>query len=189
MTAGGGLRGNGDAVRWPMRLALCLALWTATGAAPSAQPPYSSNIMAAPALPTTPAPAPLPAVNLRTDQIALLRQALAQAETQGFPSGAFVGPVLDAQLKAHPTDLGRAGQDQLVAAILRYATAVHTGRLPAGAFPDDWGLHPAPYNPAVDFAQAVAADKLGAWLDSLPPPYPGYQALRTRSEERRVGKE
>jgi hypothetical protein len=35
-----------------------------------------------------------------------------------------------------------------------------------------------PYDPGPDFVQAAAQDRLGPWLDSLPPPYTGYQTLR-----------
>ncbi len=69
------------------------------------------------------------------------------------------------------------GQQKLIAAVLRYAKAVHAGRLTEAGFLEDWGLRPAPYDPAPDFNQALIQDKLGPWLDSLPPPYTGYQSL------------
>jgi murein L,D-transpeptidase YcbB/YkuD len=55
---------------------------------------------------------------------------------------------------------------------------VRTGRLAPDAFLNDWGLRPLPYDPGPDFVQAAAQDRLGPWLDSLPPPYTGYQTLR-----------
>jgi murein L,D-transpeptidase YcbB/YkuD len=103
-------------------------------------------------------------VALRPDQIALIQRTLAQAETQGFAHDAFA-----------PKGQGQA---QLVAALLRYAHDVHSGRLAAGDFLYEWGLRPAAYDPAPEFTQAVAQDKLAAWLDSLPPPYTGYDTLK-----------
>ena len=131
----------------------------------------------------TPAPAPAPPpvyptrTPLRPDQVDLLRKTLAQAETQGFEHEAFTPAGLDALLQsAGPAR--RQGEVALITAVLRYAHAVHSGRLPVSGFEDEWGLHPAPYDPGPAFVEAVGADRLSAWLDSLPPPYAGYQSLR-----------
>jgi murein L,D-transpeptidase YcbB/YkuD len=140
----------------------------------SAQPPEPL----AGAAPSAQQPAPAPQVALRPDQIALLQQTLAQAETHGFEHEAFTPPGLDGLLASRNADARRSGQAMLVAAVLRYAQAVHAGRLTPDAFLYEWGLRPAPYDPAPDFVQAVAQDRLAAWLDSLPPPYTGYDALR-----------
>jgi murein L,D-transpeptidase YcbB/YkuD len=115
---------------------------------------------------------------IRPDQIALIERTLAEAETQGFPHDAFTPPGVDALLQSRDPGARRQGQAQLIAALLRYAHDVHSGRLAAGDFLHDWGLHPAAYDPAPEFAQAVAQDRLGPWLDSLPPPYTGYDTLR-----------
>ncbi len=72
----------------------------------------------------------------------------------------------------------RIGQALLVAQTLRYAQAVHAGRLEPSAFAYEWGLRPDPFDPGPGFVQAVTQDQLGAWLDSLPPPYTGYDNLR-----------
>ena len=142
--------------------------------APSVSPETES---AAPPA-ASPAPAPLPQVALRADQVALLQRTLSQVDTHGFDPGAFDPPGLDAQLQSRDPMARRAGQDALIAQTLRYASAVHTGRLAPDAFLYEWGLKPAPFDPAPGFALAVAQDRLGPWLDSLPPPYTGYEALR-----------
>ncbi len=54
---------------------------------------------------------------------------------------------------------------------------MRTGRLAPDGFINDWGLRPLPYDQGPDFVQAAAQDRLGPWLDSLPPPYTGYQTL------------
>jgi murein L,D-transpeptidase YcbB/YkuD len=72
-----------------------------------------------------------------------------------------------------------AGQSQLVNLTLAYARAVRTGRLPISAFKAEWGLRPAAYDPTPEFVAAVQQGRLAEWLDALPPPYTGYQTLRT----------
>jgi L,D-transpeptidase YcbB len=129
------------------------------------------------AAPAQPA-APIVTVALRPDQIALLRKTLDQAESHGFEHDQFAVAGLDDLLQSRDPAERRAGQDRLVAATLRYALAVHGGRLADSDYLDEWGLRPAAYNPAPDFQQAVTQDRLAAWLDSLPPPYTGYDSLR-----------
>ena len=124
------------------------------------------------------APPPLPQVALRPDQIALLEQALDQADSQGLLREEYSPAAADAMLRSANPDTRKAGGDLLVAAVLRYARAVHSGRLGASDFDSQWGLHPADYEPTFDFVQAVGADRLQPWLDSLPPPYSGYDALK-----------
>ena len=148
---------------------------TAVGAArPAAPKPLAPRPMAAkPATaPFVPVPAPpsppLPAVNLRPDQVALIQRALAQAESHGIDRAALT-PAVDAR---------RDAAAPLVAQVLHYAQAVHTGRLPTADFMYEWGLRPPAYDPTPGFVQAVASDRLAEWLDSLPPPYTGYDALR-----------
>jgi murein L,D-transpeptidase YcbB/YkuD len=143
---------------------------------PLQQPPPLPAPVPAPV--AAPPPAPPVSVPLRPDQVDLMRRTLAQAETHGFSHEAFTPTRLDALLQSANTDTRLDGETQLIAAILRYARAVHTGRLPAAAFLDEWGLRPAPYDPTPDFIAAATTDHLGAWLDSLPPPYSGYQSLR-----------
>jgi len=105
------------------------------------------------------------AVQLRNDQVDLLRRVLGDAYTHGFEVGAY------APERAQ-------NQAQLIGLTLAYAKAVRTGRLPAANFMNEWGLRPAPYDPTIDFINAVQQDRLADWLDTLPPPYTGYQTLR-----------
>ncbi len=135
------------------------------------------------------APAPLPliapppasdvtATLLKPSQWKLLQDTLAQADTHGFALGEFGSPGMDDMLLSPDPATRSEGGRLLIGAILRYAKAVKVGRLPLDAFPTDWGLRPPPYDPAPEFLQAVANDRLAAWIASLPPPYAGYQALR-----------
>src|SRR5690606_32262508 len=71
-----------------------------------------------------------------------------------------------------------AGQAEVLARLTQYAHDVRVGRLTAEAFPDNWGVRPAPYDPGPELAAALATDKLEPWLQSLPPPYAGYRGLR-----------
>ncbi len=128
----------------------------------------------APAPPAAPTPIPV----LRADQIQLLEQTLAQADSHGFDAGEFAPPKVDTQLQSNDPITRQLGQAQLIDAVFRYARAVHTGRLPTAAFMEDWGLRPAAWDPAPEFARAVSQDQLQAWLDGLPPPYIGYDSLR-----------
>lgn len=163
---------------WPLSAAASAVL---AGGAWAYQPQSPTTPPApAPSATQTPAAAPAPiSVPLRADQVDLLRRTLAQAETHGFAHEAFTPARLDSLLQSASPEARREGETQLIAAVLRYARAVHTGRMPAGAWLDEWGLKPAAYDPGPDFVAAATTDHLGAWLDSLPPPYSGYQSLRT----------
>jgi murein L,D-transpeptidase YcbB/YkuD len=144
------------------------------GAAARAQPLAPIPPPVRPARP----PATPPPVALRPDQIALLVRTLGQSETHGFEAGEFDPPDLPARLQARDGATRQAAQSDLVAQTLRYAAAVHTGRLAPEAFLYQWGLRPDPFDPTPGFLQALAQDQLGSWLDGLPPPYTGYEALR-----------
>lgn len=127
--------------------------------------------------PASPGPPPT-SVSLRPDQIDLLVRTLSQAPSHGFEPGDFSPDAILPMLNARDAATRQAGQAQLILAALRYARAVRAGRLAPDAFLEDWGLRPAPYDPGPDFVQAAARDRLGPWLDGLPPPYTGYQTLR-----------
>lgn len=131
------------------------------------RPVQAAPQQAAPMVPTRPSivqPDPF-AIPLRNDQVEVLRRVLGDAYTHGFEIGAFAPE--RAQTQA-----------QLVGLTLAYAKAVRTGRLPASGFMNEWGLRPAPYDPTIDYINAVQQDRLAEWLDTLPPPYTGYQTLR-----------
>ncbi|CAN5125532.1 murein L,D-transpeptidase [soil metagenome] len=152
------------------------ALSFMTGGAASAQV-QNPPLVRAPQQPMTFAPVPTSVV-LRPDQVDLLVRILGQAPSHGFEPAAFAPEAVLPMLGARDAALRQSGQAQVIALTLRYARAVHSGRLPPEAFLVDWGLRPLPYDPGADFVQAAAQDRLGAWLDSLPPPYTGYQTLR-----------
>jgi murein L,D-transpeptidase YcbB/YkuD len=148
-------------------------------AAPALAQNPSTNPAANPAAPASP-PAAAPAapqVTLKPEQYDVLRQALEQADVHGFDPGEFTVQGLDGMLSSADPATRQAGAAQLIAQVLRYARAVHSGRLPDSAFMEDWGLRPARYDPAPEFARAAAADQLKTWLDGLPPPYTGYDGL------------
>jgi murein L,D-transpeptidase YcbB/YkuD len=128
--------------------------------------------------PQQPLPPPPTSVVLRADQVDLLIKTLGQAYTHGFEPTAFAPDAVLPLLSARDALTRQGAQAQLIDLTLRYARAVRTGRLAPDAFLNDWGLRPLPYDPGPDFVQAAAQDRLGPWLDSLPPPYTGYQTLR-----------
>jgi murein L,D-transpeptidase YcbB/YkuD len=118
---------------------------------------------APPPAPAPPAPPPVPIPPLSPAQLEIAARVVSAAETHGL---------------AHRTLEPTAGQEEAVGAVLRYAREVHVGRLAPADFPRLWGVRPPPYDPRPDFAAAVQTDRLEAWLNSLPPPYSGYAALR-----------
>jgi murein L,D-transpeptidase YcbB/YkuD len=119
--------------------------------------------VALPALPPIPPPPPPPIPALSKAQRELAVKTLNAADTHGLPRQHF---------KAD------APEEELTSALLRYAHDVHVGRLAPADFPKDWGVRPKPYDPRLDLIAALTTDRLGAWLDGLPPPYSGYAALR-----------
>lgn len=110
------------------------------------------------------APSPTAPIVLTPAQADLLREALAGSDRHGFEPGEFAprGP----------------GDDALIEAVVRYARAVKTGRLAVSGFREDWGLRPQPYDARAGLARAVYDNNVEAWLKSLPPDYPGYEALQ-----------
>jgi murein L,D-transpeptidase YcbB/YkuD len=62
-------------------------------------------------------------------------------------------------------------------AVVRYAEAQHGLRLPAGQWPAEWAIRPAPYDAKAALRTAEAEGRVTAWLAELPPPDPGYAAL------------
>lgn len=131
------------------------------------RPVQAAPQQAAPLVPPRPAvfQPDLSAVQLRADQADMLRRVLGDAYTHGFDPATF-------------SPERATTQAQLIGLTLTYAKAVRSGRLPVANFMEEWGLRPAPYDPTIDFINAVQQDRLAAWLDTLPPPYTGYQTLR-----------
>lgn len=124
-----------------------------------------------PALAQAPSPTAAPyarpvagAIILTPEQADLLRATLVASDRHGFAPGEFAP---------------RGGDEAaLVDATLRYAKAVKVGRLDVANFRSDWALRPQPFDARGGLARAVADNRLQAWLDALPPPYPGYETLQ-----------
>ncbi len=130
--------------------------------AASIQSPALAQAPTAPAAPyARPVAGP---IVLTAEQGELLRATLAASARHGFAPGEFA-----------PRDDSDAA---LIDATLRYAKAVKTGRLDVANFRSDWALRPQPFDARGGFTRAVADNRLQAWLDSLPPPYPGYETLQ-----------
>jgi murein L,D-transpeptidase YcbB/YkuD len=130
--------------------------------AASAQAPALAQALSAPATPyARPAAG---AIVLMPEQVDLLRATLAASDRHGFEPGEFA-PRGDSEAA-------------LIEATLRYAKAVKVGRLDVANFRSDWALRPQPFDAAGGLARAAADNRLQAWLDGLPPPYPGYETLQ-----------
>jgi murein L,D-transpeptidase YcbB/YkuD len=128
--------------------------------------PCFAQVVPSPPVPAPSAKARLPMPALNQAQIGQLRAALDDAGGQGLRD------------ETRTDQQAQSGDQALVAAVLDYARAVHSGQLGAGAFLREWGLRPAAYDPQPSFADAIAHDQLRAWLAALPPPYAGYDGLR-----------
>ncbi|MGC1303659.1 MAG: L,D-transpeptidase family protein [Caulobacteraceae bacterium] len=144
---------------------------------------FAQNTLGPAPAPVPPAPRPAPVRHplvhtpLSARQTDILVRALADAETHGFRRNEFVTPEL-AQLIHDQNLQDPHAQDLLKSAILDYAHAQRGQRITPSSFPEEWAVRPAPYDPEPEFVAAVSTDRLGSWLDSLPPRYEGYQALR-----------
>jgi murein L,D-transpeptidase YcbB/YkuD len=181
---GQGLRGG--------RIGRCLALTVLTAGpalaqpapviqAPQAQPSQASPLQAQPpqtqppVLPIAPAPPPLPVAipPLTAAQAQVALKVLRAADTQGLQAKAYVADGL-------PDDGNLSPEQQVALAdgLVRYAHDVRVGRMEPNQFPELWQVRPAVYDPRPELVQALADGRLQAWLDSLPPRYSGYHALR-----------
>jgi murein L,D-transpeptidase YcbB/YkuD len=130
------------------------------------------------ALADPPIPAPAPLVEpapLRPEDVAVMRRALAEADTQGLDAKALTPPGMDALLGSDDPAQRRRGEALLKGAVLRYARQLHSGRLDASDFDDEWAIRPAPFDPGPGLEAALAGNAVAAWLASLPPPFPGYR--------------
>ena len=161
------------AVRALTALAVCLPL----GAVAQEPPAALTSIQA----PFVAAPAALP--SLTPAQAAQVLKVLRAAGQHGLQTNDYL-PEGMAQIDQPDS----AQQMALAAAALSYARDVRIGRLAENDFPKLWGLRPAAYDPAPEFAAAVAADRVGPWLEGLDPPYAGYAALkRALTRYREIG--
>ncbi len=151
-------------------LAIGLGLAAAPGIAQQVTPPPAAS-QPAPAATAQVVPVPAP-----VQPIVLPKLSASQAEQLG----AMLGEAAFAQGLRREGSARPAPQenDALVRAALDYARAVHTGRLDASDFQEDWGLRPQAYDPLPAFADAVKRDRVAQWIRSLPPPYSGYDGLQ-----------
>jgi murein L,D-transpeptidase YcbB/YkuD len=162
-----GLRGG--------RIGRCLALASlaplALGEFALAQPQSPPVLAIPPAAAPAPAPVEIPALTPEQAQVAL--KALRDADLHGLQPKAYApeGLAADAALSA-------AQQAALTEGLIRYAHDVRVGRMEPDKFPSLWQVRPAAYDPRPELAKALAEGRLQAWLDSLPPRYSGYAALK-----------
>jgi len=166
-----GLRGG--------RIGRCLALAAmaplAFGNLASAQPQAAPAPAAAPPvlnIPPPPAP-PVQIPSLTPAQAQVAIKTLRAADLHGLQPKAYLPDAL-------PDDgaLSGAQQAALTEGLLQYAHDVRIGRMDPDKFPELWQVRPAAYDPSPDLAKALTEGRLQAWLDSLPPRYSGYVALK-----------
>lgn len=142
-------------------------------AQPAPPPPLAQTPPAAAAPPVVLAPAPVVLPPLSPAEQAIALRVLAAAGLHGLDSKAY--------LPAGAIDGSELTPEQaaaLSAGVLAYARDVRTGRMENAEFPAMWALRPAPYDPAPDMLAALSTNRLQAWLDSLPPRYSGYAAMK-----------
>jgi murein L,D-transpeptidase YcbB/YkuD len=155
-----------------LSVAVLASTWGAAPLAAALQsaPPAPPTVQATPAPPLVTPPPPPPRVfpTLTATQRADLEAMLGNSAAQGLSRGS-------ADTATPVTGLAN---DALIEAALRQAQAVRAGRLDASDFRKDWGLRPVRQDPWPAFSEALAHDRLKAWIAALPPPYVGYDGLR-----------
>lgn len=132
-----------------------------------------------PAAPQAPVSAQAAVQAFRADQVELILKTLDQAESHGFTQGAYSAEDARRLLASGDPQSQARGQAALRRVLVAYAAAQHGQRILAVKAPEDWALKPAKYDAEAALNAALASDRLGPWLDSLPPPYPAYNQLRT----------
>lgn len=170
---GRGLRGG--------RIGRCLAFAAlmpmALGSLATAQTLHALPVATSPAAPAAvvppPPPPPVEIPPLTVEQIVTAVRILAAADQHGLQSRSYLPAGM-----VQPGELTPAQQTALTDGLLRYAHDVRIGRMDARDFPDFWAVRPVDYDPAPDLIRALAEGRLQAWLDSLPPRYSGYAALK-----------
>jgi len=141
----------------------------ADAAAPAASSPQAAAPVSPPTLLIQP---------FRPDQLELVLKTLDEAESHGFAPGAYSTEAAR-RLLASRDEAERAQGDALLRRVLvAYAKAQHGDRILQVKAPADWALKPPPYDAEAALTAALAENKLGAWLDSLAPPFPVYGQLR-----------
>jgi murein L,D-transpeptidase YcbB/YkuD len=132
-------------------------------------PPAAAPAAQAVVPPPPPPPVVIPDLTVAQAQTAI--RVLQAADLHGLQPKAYLPDGVSGALS--PTQ-----QSALTEGLLDYARDVRIGRMAPEDFPDAWAVRPAAYDPTADLAQALGEDRLQAWLDSLPPRYSGYAALK-----------
>ena len=101
----------------------------------------------------------------------ILLAALDAAPAQGFPPDAFHAAAIRATREPVEREL------LLTDSALRYARAMHRGRVAPASLARDVDITLPGYDPAQGLRSALAANRLVAWLRSLPPAQPEYMRL------------
>jgi murein L,D-transpeptidase YcbB/YkuD len=111
------------------------------------------------------------------EQDAMLK-VLADAPTHGFSPDRFSTKGIEADLGSRDRARRAAADKKLVDLTLAYARAQHGLGVPKGLKDANWGLPENGYDPVPEFIAARRDGKMADWLAALPPPQPGYAALR-----------
>jgi murein L,D-transpeptidase YcbB/YkuD len=129
---------------------------------------------APPVLPIPPAAAEtVQFPTLSFGQAATALAVLRAADAHGLKPQAYLPDGVSDPAKLTPAQLA-----QLTDGLARYARDVRIGRLAPEDFPSLWQVRPQAWDPKPELAQALAEDRLQAWLDGLPPRYSGYLGLK-----------
>jgi murein L,D-transpeptidase YcbB/YkuD len=149
---------------------------TAPEAAPPATELEPAVVQPAPEAPEPPPPPPPPMPALKAEQSARLLKLLEAAPSHALPAPRL--ETLRTRLGSDDRDARRRAEAELIAAVLEHARALRGHRINPTSVSSLWAVAPPPYNAAGELAGALKADRLDAWVASLPPPYAGYRALQ-----------
>jgi murein L,D-transpeptidase YcbB/YkuD len=111
-------------------------------------------------------------------EAASVKATIAKADLQGLHAKDYT-----AALARWKSGRPRSGKDAaaydvaLTTALFHYASDVRTGRVRPGDAYRDVDLPPRFFDPASELTAALRDDKLGAFLQALPPLHPGYRYL------------
>jgi murein L,D-transpeptidase YcbB/YkuD len=126
-------------------------------------------------------PGPVDAALTRQETDAVL-EALAGAADDGI----VAADAADLRAALAASGGGGSGDAMLLAAVLRYASDQHGGRVDPPTIDEHWALRPEPFDVTASFAAARSAHALAPWLAALAPPFDGYKRLRAASARYRA---
>ncbi len=154
---------------YPGRVARRVGAWSAAVAVVAAPVAAQQAVPVPPKVQALPVPPQVPAIPLPVLSAVQASQLAAMLADAGLAQGL--------RRVGDPAPVFK-DNDALVRAALDYARAVHSGRLDASDFDENWGLRPAPYDPLPAFADAVKNNRVAQWIRALPPPWSGYDGLQ-----------